>query len=121
MTDRLKKIYQHKTPFCGGIDRCFQYRELLIRRRQIRVFVFGKCPFLLRWKNGLSGSHALHLRFIRNKSVTRMEISVYRPFIIRYTSGKRAFFLVTCPVLVQSLLNFQAPNADREIFQRQRR
>ena len=34
-------------------------------------FVFGKCPFLLRWKNVLTGSHALHLRFIRNTSVTR--------------------------------------------------
>ena len=55
-------------------------------------FVFGKCPFLLRWKNVLSGSHALHLRFIRNKSVTRTVISVNRPFIIRYTSGYRAFF-----------------------------
>ena len=49
-------------------------------------FVFGKCPFLLRLKNVLSGFHALHLRFIRNKSVTRTVISVYRPFIIRYTS-----------------------------------
>ena len=55
-------------------------------------FVFGKCPFLLRWKNVLSGSHALHLRFIRNKSVTRTVISANRPFIIRYTSGYRAFF-----------------------------
>ena len=50
-------------------------------------FIFGKCPFLLRWKNDLTGSHALHLRFIRNKSVTRTVISVNRPFIIRYTSG----------------------------------
>ena len=50
-------------------------------------FVFGKCPFLLRWKNVLSGSHALHLRFTRNKSVTSTVISVNRPFIIRYTSG----------------------------------
>ena len=50
-------------------------------------FVFGKCPFLLRWKNVLFGAHALHLRFIRNKSVTRTVISVNRPFIIRYTSG----------------------------------
>ena len=49
-------------------------------------FVFGKCPFLLRWKNVLSGSHALHLRFIRNKSVTRTEIStVYNPVHIRLT------------------------------------
>ena len=84
-------------------------------------FVFGKCPFLLRWKNVLSGSHALHLRFIRNKSVTRTVISVNRPFIIRYTSGYRAFFSVTCPVLVRSLLNFQAPHIDRENFERQRR
>ena len=50
-------------------------------------FVFGKCPFLLCWKNVLSGSHALLLRFIGNKSVTRTVISVNRPFIIRYTSG----------------------------------
>ena len=55
-------------------------------------FVFGKCPFLLRWKNVLSGSHALHLHFIRNKSVTRTVISVNRTFIIPYTSGYRAFF-----------------------------
>ena len=40
-------------------------------------FVFS-C-FLLRWKNVLSGSHVLHLRFIRNKSVTRTVISVNRP------------------------------------------
>ena len=46
-------------------------------------FVFGKCPFLLRWKKVLSGSRALHIRFIRNKSVTRTVISVNRPFIIR--------------------------------------
>ena len=39
-------------------------------------FVLGKCPFLLRWKNVLSGSHALHLHFIQNKSVTRTVISV---------------------------------------------
>ena len=49
-------------------------------------FVFGKCPFLLRWNNFLSGSHALHLRFIRDKSVTRTVLSVNRPLIIRYTS-----------------------------------
>ena len=55
-------------------------------------FVFGKCPFLLRWKNVLSSSHALHLRFIRNKTVTPTVISVNRPFIIRYTSSKHAFF-----------------------------
>ena len=51
------------------------------------VLVFGKCPFVLRWKNVLSVSHALHLRFIQNKSITRTVISVNRPFIIRYTSG----------------------------------
>ena len=50
--------------------------------------MFGKCPFLLRWKNVLSSSHALHLRFIRNKSVTRTVISVNRPFIFRYTSHR---------------------------------
>ena len=50
-------------------------------------FVFGKCPFPLRWKKVLSGSHALHLSFIRNKSVTCTVLSVDRPFIIRYTSG----------------------------------
>ena len=60
-------------------------------------FVFGKCPFLLRWKNVLSGSNALHLRFIRNKSVTLTVISVNRPFIIRYTSGYRAFFPLHVP------------------------
>ena len=54
--------------------------------------VFGKCPFLLRWKNVLSVSHALHLRFSRNKYVTRTVISVNRPFITRYISVKCAFF-----------------------------
>ena len=54
--------------------------------------VFGKCPFLLRWKNVLSVSHPLHPRSSRNKSVTRTVISVNRPFIMRYISGKRAFF-----------------------------
>ena len=83
-------------------------------------FVFGKCPFLLRWKNVLSGSHALHLRFIRNKSVTHTVISVnrlYYPVHIRLS----CVFPVTCPVLVRSLLNFQAPHTDRENFERQRR
>ena len=84
-------------------------------------FLFGKFPFLLRLKNVLSGSHALHLRFIRNKSVTRREISVNRPFIIRYTSGKTCVFPVACPVLVLSLLNFQAPHTESESFDRQRR
>ena len=41
----------------------------------------------VRFSYVLSGSHALHLRFIRNKSVTRTVISVNLPFIIRYTSG----------------------------------
>ena len=54
--------------------------------------MFGKCPFLLRWKNVLSVSHPLHLRFSQNKSVTRTVISVNRPFIMRYMSGKRTFF-----------------------------
>ena len=54
--------------------------------------VFGKCPFLLRLKNVLSVSHPLHLRFSRSKSVTGTGISVNRPSILRYISGKRAFF-----------------------------
>ena len=54
--------------------------------------VFGKCPFLLRLKNVSSVSHPLHLRFSRNKSVTRTVLSVNRPFIMQYISGKRAFF-----------------------------
>ena len=37
--------------------------------------VFGKCLFLSRWKNTLSVSLPLHLRFCRNKSVTLMVIS----------------------------------------------
>ena len=53
--------------------------------------VFGKSPFLLRWKNVVSVSHPLHLRFSWNKPVTRTVISVHRPFIMRYISGKRAF------------------------------
>ena len=73
-------------------------------------FVFGKCPFLLRWKNVLSGSHAFHLRFIRNKSVTRTVISVNRPFIIRVwstknynTSSRRYIDSVLRPVALSSL------------------
>ena len=54
--------------------------------------MFGKCPFLLRWKNVLSVSHPLHPRFSRNKSITRTVISVNRPFIMRYISGRRAFY-----------------------------
>ena len=54
--------------------------------------VFSKCPFLLRWKNVLSVSHPLHLRFSRNESVIHTVISVNRPFIMRYISGKHAFF-----------------------------
>ena len=55
-------------------------------------FVFGKCPFLLRWNNVLSISHPLHIRSSRNKFVTCTVISVNRPFIMRYISGKRVFF-----------------------------
>ena len=83
--------------------------------------VFGKCPFLLRWKNFLSVSHPLHLHFSRNKSVTHMVISVNRPFIMRYISGKRAFFPVTFPVFMRSLLDFYAPHADPDSLERQRR
>ena len=54
--------------------------------------VFGKCPFLLPWKNVVSVSHQLHLRCSRNKSVTHTVISVNGPFIMLYISGKRAFF-----------------------------
>ena len=54
--------------------------------------VSGKCSFLLRWKNVVSVSHPLHLRFSRNKFVTHTVISVNLPFIMRYISGKRAFF-----------------------------
>ena len=56
------------------------------------ILVFGSRPFLLRWKTVLSVSHPLHLSFSRNKSVTRTVISVNRPFIMQYISGKRAFF-----------------------------
>ena len=71
--------------------------------------VFGKCPFLLRWKNVLSVSHPLHLLFSQNKSVTRTVISVNRPFIIvtyqgnvrfpRYISGIHAVIAWhLCPI-----------------------
>ena len=79
----------------------------------------------------MSVSLMLEERFVRFSCVTppfypeqvlsRTVISVNRPFIIRYTSGYRAFFPVTCPVLVLSLLNFQATHTDRENFERQRR
>ena len=81
--------------------------------------VFGKCPFLLRWKNVLSISHPLHLGFSRNKSVTRTVISVNQLFIMRYISSKRAFFPVTFPVFMRSLLGFYAPHTDRESLERQ--
>ena len=83
--------------------------------------VFGKCPFLLRCKNVLSVSHPLHLCFSRNKSVTRTVISVNRPFIMQYISGKHAFFPFTFPVFMRSLLGFYAPHTDRESLERQRR
>ena len=83
--------------------------------------VFGKCPFLLRWKNVLSVSHPLHLRFSRNKSVTRSVISVNPPFIMRYISGRHAFFPITFPVFMRSLLGFYAPHTDRESLEWQRR
>ena len=83
--------------------------------------VFGKCLFLLRWKNVLSDSHPLHLCLSQNKSVTRAVISVNRPFIMRYISGKHALFPVTFPVFMRSLLGFYAPHTDRESLERQRR
>ena len=83
--------------------------------------VFGKCPFLLRWKNVVCVSHPLHLRFNRNKSVTHTVMSVNRPFIMRYISGKRAFFPVTFLAFMRSLLGFYAPHTDRESLERQRR
>ena len=63
-----------------------------MRGNKFVFLVFGKCPFLLRWKNVLSVSHALHLRFILNKCVTHTVVSVNRRFIFWYISGKRAFF-----------------------------
>ena len=69
--------------------------------------VFGKCPFLLRLKKVLSVSHLLHLRFSRNKSVTCTVVSVNRPFIMRYISGKREFlplhFRYSCGNCVASM------------------
>ena len=56
------------------------------------TLLLGTFPFLLRWENVLSGTYALHCRFIRYKSVTRTEIYVSRPLIIRYISVKRTFF-----------------------------
>ena len=53
--------------------------------------MFGKCLFLLRWKNVVSVSHPLYLRFSWNKFVTHTVKSVNGPFIMRYISGKRAF------------------------------
>ena len=49
--------------------------------------VFSKYPFLLRWKNVLSVSHPLDLRFSWNKSVSRTVISVNRSFIMGYNSA----------------------------------
>ena len=83
--------------------------------------VFGKCPFLLRWKNVLSVSHPLFLRFSQNKSVTRTVISVNRPFIMRYISGKRAFsryisgFLAVIAWLLCPTYRSREPRAAEEI------
>ena len=71
------------------------------------ILVLGKCPFLLRWKNVLSVSHPLHLRFIRKKSVTRTVISLNQPLcgtypvnvrFSRYISGIHAVIAwLLCP------------------------
>ena len=62
--------------------------------------VFGKLirinnefPFLLRWKNVLPGSHALHIRFIRNNPLIDRLLSGAYPVnvgFISYMSGTRA-------------------------------
>ena len=59
--------------------------------------VFGKWPFLLRWKNVLSVHHLLHLRFSRNKSVTRTVISVNRPFSGNISSIYAVIAWLLCP------------------------
>ena len=95
MTDRLKTVYP--------------YYSRTMRGKKIVFLVYGKFPFLLRWKNVLSGSHALHFRFIRYKSITRTVISVHRQFIIRCISGKRAFYPLhvrySCCLCVASTLH----------------
>ena len=80
--------------------------------------MFGKFPFLLHWKNVLSGVHSLHFRFIRYKSITRTVISVYRPFIIRCISGKRAFYSLHDRY---SFGHCVAPHTDRESLEQQYR
>ena len=79
-------------------------------------FVFGKCPFLLRWKNVLTGSHAYPEQVRYSYGDIRTSTVCY-PVHIRLTY----VFPVTCPVLVRSLLNFQAPHPDRKNFEWQRR
>ena len=85
------------------------------------LLVFGKCLFLLCWKNVLSVSHLLHLRFRRNRPVTRTVIYVNRLFNMRFISGKGAFFPVTFPLFMRSLLGFYAQHTHRESLERQRR
>ena len=78
--------------------------------------VFGKCPFLLCWKNVLSVSHPLHLSFSRNKSVTRIRYStiyypVHKVHFSRYTSRIHAVIAwVLCPTY-----RLREPQAAEEI------
>ena len=81
------RAFTVKLPFAGVYIGVFNSENYCGGGHKFVFFVFGKCPFLLRWKNILFGSHALHLHFIRKKSVTRTVISVNQPFIIRYTSA----------------------------------
>ena len=74
MTDKLKTVYPLKLSFAGEEGGCKQVfsmaRTMNMRGNKFVFLVFGKLPFLLRWKNVLSGSHALNFCFSRVKSVT---------------------------------------------------
>ena len=64
-----------------------------MRGNKFVFLMFGKFPFLLRLKNVLSGSSALHFCFIRYKSVTRylsghcVASTLHTP-IVRASSGR---------------------------------
>ena len=85
MTDRLKNSMPPKTPFRRGYIQVFSIAKTMnMPGNKFVLLMFGKFPFLLSWKK--------HFLFIRYKSITCTVISVNGPLIIRYISGKRAFY-----------------------------
>ena len=77
----------------GGHNQVFSIaRTMSMRGEQIRVSKFGKFPFFLRWKNVLSVSAYVAPPFNPVKVGTRTWCTLIDRCIIRYISGKRAFY-----------------------------